>query len=63
MMDRQRGDVIFECDGCGEVLDSETGNFEAAVNLLRRSGWKFFKEGDVWIHRCPDCKAIPGIDY
>jgi hypothetical protein len=39
MLDRQSGDIIFECDGCGEVLATDTGNFNAARNLLQQNGW------------------------
>ena len=24
---RQKGKIVFECNGCGEVLDTETGDF------------------------------------
>lgn len=46
MLDRQKGDIIFECDGCGATLGSETGNFElgaepaAPRTLARSEGWR-----------------------
>jgi len=62
MLDRQHGDVIFECEGCSDVLETGTGNFDSALNLLRREGWRAVKFGDDWQHYCPRCKAVPGVD-
>lgn len=52
-----RGDIVFECDGCHAMLASNTSNFEAARNLLRRAGWKPVKRAasSEWLHLCPDC--------
>jgi hypothetical protein len=55
MMDVQKGDFVVECDGCGEVLETGTSNFEAARSVMRREGWKPTKIGDVWTHACPGC--------
>jgi hypothetical protein len=57
MLDRQKGNVVFECDTCGESLDSETGSFDSAMNLFRREGWKARKVGDVWTHKCEACQS------
>jgi len=55
MMDRQRGKILFECDSCDEVLNTETGDFDDARDQLNRDGWKARKIGDIWLHGCPDC--------
>lgn len=55
MMDRQKGDLVFECDGCGEVLETDTSNFEAAQSVLKRNGWKPEKNNDIWEHYCNGC--------
>ncbi len=56
MIDRQHGDIIFECDSCGDTLESDTGNFESAINIIRREGWKASKVGSDWIHTCHKCQ-------
>jgi uncharacterized protein (DUF983 family) len=55
MLDRQHGDVVFECDACGTTLETETSDFGSARNLLRREGWRARKLGDGWMHFCPKC--------
>lgn len=57
VLDRQGGDVYFECDGCGEVLETGTGDFSSALNLMRRERWRAVKFGEDWNHYCPDCRA------
>lgn len=58
MLDRQKGDYIFQCDGCYAVLETNTSNFTAAINLLRREGWKsHLRDGDEdWKHYCKTCQ-------
>lgn len=55
MLDRQKGDIVFECDACSEVLETSTSNFESALSVLRRSGWKAHKSGEEWKHLCHAC--------
>lgn len=57
MMDRQSGKILFECDSCDEVLNTETGDFDDARDQLNREGWRARKICDVWLHGCPDCGA------
>lgn len=58
---QDHGDYVFECDTprCGALLKTDTSNFEAARNLLRRRGWKPFKAAgrEGWQHRCGDCAS------
>jgi len=56
MLDRQKGNIIFECDGCADVLETETGDFDSAMNLFRREGWKARKIGEDWMHLCRKCQ-------
>jgi len=55
MIDRQNGDVVFECDMCGEVLESATSDFNSAWNQAKRDGWRAKKIGTEWAHECPKC--------
>jgi hypothetical protein len=56
MLDRQKGNIIFKCDGCADVLETETGDFDSAMNLFRREGWKARKIGEDWMHLCRKCQ-------
>ena len=57
MIDRQGGDIIFECDSCAEVLESGTSNFDSAWNAAKRIGWRVKKIGNEWVHTCPECEV------
>jgi hypothetical protein len=59
MLDRQHGLVIFECDACDEVLETECDDFNEALAVLRRERWKVEKVGADWVHTCPGCKPQP----
>lgn len=56
VLDRQHGDVVFECDGCGEVLETDTADFGSALNMLKREGWRARKFDNVWQHYCGACE-------
>jgi Fe2+ or Zn2+ uptake regulation protein len=55
MIDRQNGDIVFECDECGEVFESATSDFNSAWNQAKRDGWRVRKIGTEWVHECPNC--------
>jgi hypothetical protein len=58
MMDRQKGKWLFECNGCGEILDTDTGNFKLAQDARRDEGWSARQKprsDDEWEHFCPKC--------
>lgn len=59
MMDRQKGKLVFECDGCGDVFTTTTGDFELAQALRSEEGWVARRAPDElnkWEHFCPKCK-------
>ena len=56
MLDRQHGTIVFECDSCNEVLETETRNFDGALAILKRKDWKAQKIGELWIHACHNCE-------
>lgn len=57
MLTRLYGKISFECDGCCEVLDTNTKEFDEALERLRSEDWKCRKNGKEWSHYCPGCKA------
>lgn len=56
MMTRIHGTIHFECDGCGEVLDTDARDFDEARSVLSGNDWRAQKVGDVWLHHCPPCQ-------
>lgn len=55
MMDKQKGDWIFSCDVCGQVLETEQADFGVAINMMKRQRWNARKIGQDWIHGCDSC--------
>jgi hypothetical protein len=61
-----RGDIIWQCDDCKATLETNTSNFDAARNVLRRNGWNPYKRrirqgnkviiAEEWSHVCLDCQ-------
>lgn len=50
------GKVAFECDGCGDSIETTDADFQAAVDHIKSEGWEPRKRGEAWSHFCPDCK-------
>lgn len=55
MIQRQDGQVVFECDTCPEELETEEDDFHAALAVFKRDGWRAEKVGSEWVHTCPSC--------
>lgn len=55
MIDRQGGRILVECDSCDEVLDTDTADFDAAREAMKREGWRARKIANEWLHGCPKC--------
>lgn len=45
---RDRGNIVFECDHCGEILEPELKNFNEAQTNAREEGWIARKVGNEW---------------
>jgi Fe2+ or Zn2+ uptake regulation protein len=56
MLDRQKGNIVFQCDECGEVLETNTNDFDSARNLLKRERWAVEKIDGEWEHYCSNCR-------
>lgn len=55
---RASGEVIFECDECGEEYPGGTLSFQEVVDELKADGWRIRKDEETgeWTHECPECK-------
>ncbi len=56
MIDRQRGEIIYECDGCDETIETGERDWPDAMACFRREGWRAEKVGEDWTHLCPRCQ-------
>jgi len=54
-LERERGKIVFTCDHCGEVEETDTRDFNEAREHIRAEGWRTEKVGDEWTHRCRTC--------
>ena len=57
MIDHQYGDIVFECDACGETLETDSSDFDEANILRRRAGWSAQKLQNEWLHFCSEACA------
>lgn len=64
MITREKGtsDVVFHCDGCSEMFNSETNDFTKALDKLKAERWGMQKEGGEWEHYCEACWTEPDDD-
>jgi hypothetical protein len=58
MLDRDRGNIIFRCNGCENVLKTGTSHFETAMTIMRREQWRSSRddEDSDWCHYCRSCQ-------
>mgnify|MGYP000612023563 CR=1 FL=1 len=59
MIDRQYGEITFECDACDETLETGETEFSDAMGQFRRDGWRSEKVGSEWTRLCPACQDRP----
>jgi hypothetical protein len=55
MLDRQKGDIVFQCDGCFAVLETNQVDWGTPRNIIKKSGWEAQESGEEWVHFCPKC--------
>lgn len=55
-VDRQRGELIFICDACGEVVEMGS-DFDRAWAALAADGWIAIKATAGCDHLCPACSV------
>lgn len=54
-LDRVEGQIVFYCDSCPEVLETETRDFDEARTIQHNARWKARRAGAGWEHSCPVC--------
>jgi len=57
-IERINNRVTFQCDGCLDEYEGDSGQEFAEVwNAARELGWRSYKDDleDVWVHKCPNC--------
>lgn len=55
MIDRQYGNLVFECDSCPATFEAESADFSEAWEMARADGWRAKKLGTEWLHGCAKC--------
>jgi hypothetical protein len=57
-LDRQSDLISMCCDDCGDTYSVEHADddFQAFIAGAKAEGWRIYKSGDEWLHRCPDCQ-------
>ena len=55
MIRTERGEKVAECNECGIEEFGGTLDFAEFVQQLKDTGWRIRKDGDEWVHECPDC--------
>lgn len=56
MINRVDGEHVAECDDCGEEYMGGTLEFMDFIADLKKEGWRISKDGETWVHTCPDCR-------
>lgn len=55
MIHREQGELVCECSECGIEEFGGTLEFQDFIQQLKDTDWRIRKDGDEWIHECPDC--------
>jgi len=56
--DRDHCILAIECDCCEASDEFEGDDFNEAFDEAKAEGWRAFKDGDDWMHKCPDCVGL-----
>lgn len=57
MIRNNKGEFVAECSECGaETYGGTEDDFRAFVEQIKEEGWKVRKDGEDWLHICPDCQ-------
>lgn len=58
--EKVKGEIVFTCDNCEDIFETQEQDFRTAVSSLKGEGWKIVKndETNQWEHYCPDCAEV-----
>lgn len=57
MLERSATAFHAQCDFCSDSFDTDEGEFVDAVDTIKKQGWRVFKKGAEWFHKCGCCLA------
>lgn len=50
--------IVYICDECGEEFEATAGlELKAAWEEAKDVGWRCWKDGDEWKHKCEECQG------
>lgn len=55
MIYKEDGELVAECNDCGTHEYGGTLEFREFVQSLKDLGWRISKDGEEWVHHCPEC--------
>lgn len=44
------------CDFCGNYQETAEEDFVSAIEHIKMLGWRVFKKGQEWFHKCVACQ-------
>lgn len=65
MIERQHGELIPICDGCGEPFADafDRNDFQDMIAAIKDAGWLVRIERREWEHFCPSCVKEMRSDF
>jgi hypothetical protein len=52
---RYGASITFECDECGDALETRCTTVTAAKAEKSEAGWRSERRGEGWVDLCPGC--------
>ena len=62
MLETHNSRFVANCDFCLNVLETDELDFRAAVDAMKREGWKVYRSGGEWFHKCDACLETEDAD-
>lgn len=62
MFEQRHGIFTIYCDErkCQESEEFDTDNdFRSFIDEAKAAGWRVYKDGSNWAHKCPSCQRAP----